>query len=67
MFVYARVQAVVLQMYLDVAADRLGVCVYFPFSPLSSPLFFTSCSFLSLIYNGEREAGDKRGECRETE
>lgn len=40
MFVYARVQAAVLRMHLDVAADRLGVCVYFPFSPLSSPLFF---------------------------
>lgn len=27
-------------------------------------IFFTSCSLLSLIYNGEREAGDKRGEWR---
>lgn len=57
-----KVQCVFANMcgHLSAAADRLCVC--FPFSSLSSPLFFTSCSLPSLIYNGEREAGDKRGE-----
>lgn len=42
--------------------QTLSLCVFsFSFSFFFS-IIFTSCSLLSLIYNGEREAVDKRGE-----
>lgn len=67
MFVYAHMQLTVfsnMSRHLSAGADRLWISFFLLLFFFSIILFFffTSCSPLSLIYNGEREAGDKRGE-----